>query len=320
MESFKKRITINGEEVKAGETKEISVNIARLPSGTSIDIIVFVYRSVEEGPSLLLTAGLHGDELNGVEVMRRMIDKKRFKPECGTIICIPIINIYGFIHFSRYVPDGKDINRSFPGNKNGSLASRIARFLMKEIVPHIDYGIDFHTGGASRSNYPQIRCVTSDPENMKLAESFQAPFTINSGLLAKTLRHASSKLNKNILVYEGGESLRLDENAIQIGVDGTRRVMKSLNMISHAPKPQYEPILLEKSTWVRSRFSGLFNTSLLAGSKVRKNQILGTINDPFGEFQHKVKAPHSGYLIGLNHNPLVHQGDALLHIGIKESA
>lgn len=310
------QLIINGEDILPNESKLINVNIAKLPSATSINIKVIVNRGSEDGPVLLLTAGLHGDEVNGIEILRRLIENDYHIPQKGTTICIPVINIYGFINFSRYVPDGKDINRTFPGNKNGSLAARISHFLMKSIVPNIDYGIDFHTGGASRSNYPQIRCVLNNPTNFKLADYFQAPFTINAPLLAKSLRHAASKLGKSILVYEGGETLRLDEMVVNEGVEGTLRVMHALDMIPDAPASQKENIILQKTSWVRSRYSGLFQSDLTLGQRINRSKVVGTVCDPFGAFKNKIKAPHAGYIIGLNFHPLVHQGDALVHIGI----
>lgn len=306
---------LNNVEIKPGELQKIDVNIARLPSRSTIDISVTVARSTAPGPVLLLSGGLHGDEINGIEIVRRMIEKGLHIPEKGTVICIPIINIYGFIHFSRYVPDGKDVNRTFPGNKNGSLASRVSHYLMKEIIPKIDYGIDFHTGGADRTNYPQIRCMMNDAMNKELAGAFHAPFTIHSKFRPKSFRHAAAKLGKKILVYEGGESSRFDEYAIEEGINGTLRVMNHLGMTSLGEKAKYENKFIQKSTWIRSRFSGLLQSSVKTGEKVEKNQILGYITDPFGDFKQPIKSPMNGFVIGLNNDPILHQGDAVMHIG-----
>jgi len=309
---------INGIDIKPGEHKSIEVNIARLPSHSPIDIVINVARSKEEGPVLLLMGGLHGDEINGIEIIRRIIDRRLNIPKIGTVICIPILNVYGFIHFSRYVPDGKDVNRSFPGNKNGSLASRIAYYLMKDIIPQIDYGIDFHTGGDDRSNYPQIRCLLSNSVNQELADAFHAPFSLNSSYRPKSLRQASAKLGKNIIVYEGGESARFDEFAIEQGIDGTLRLMSHLGMTEENPPSVAKNIVIRNSTWIRAKLSGVFVSRLRCGDFVMKNGFVGTISDPFGEFSIKLKTRSSGYVIGLNHQPLVHQGDALLHIGVTK--
>lgn len=309
-------MVINNRLVKPGEQKSIEVNIARLPSHSSIDIVINVARSAEKGPTLLLMGGMHGDEINGMEIVRRLVERQLNIPKIGTVICIPILNIYGFIHFSRYVPDGKDVNRSFPGNRNGSLASRIAFYLMKEIIPQIDYGVDFHTGGDDRSNYPQVRCMLKDSVNQKLADAFHAPFTINSKYRPNSLRQSAAKLGKNIIVYEGGESSRFDEFAIEQGMNGTLRLMNYLGMTDELPSPITKNQIVSSSSWIRAKSSGIFVQQVRYGDFVVRNSMVGNISDPFGEFSLKLKSRISGYVIGLNHQPLVHQGDALMHIGV----
>jgi predicted deacylase len=307
---------INNVTTLPGETNRVTVNVARLPSHSSIDISITISRAKEEGPVLLLMGGLHGDEINGIETVRRIIDQDLHTPERGTVICIPIINIYGFIHFSRSVPDGKDVNRSFPGNRNGSLASRVAYYLMRDIVPMIDYGVDFHTGGADRTNYPQIRCMMKDPVNEALARAFHAPFTLNSPYRPKSLRQSAAKLDKRILVYEGGEAGRFDEFAIQEGINGTLRLMNHLGMTNRTLTPApYKNLLITNSNWIRARASGLFQTLVKSGEHVKKNQVVGHITDPFGEFSVPLKSPATGVVIGLQNNPILHQGDAVMHIG-----
>jgi predicted deacylase len=306
--------------ISPGETKKIDVLIARLPSHSSINIVVTVSRAQKEGPVLLLMGGLHGDEINGIEIVRRVIDQNHHLIDAGTLICIPILNVYGFIHFSRFVPDGKDVNRSFPGNKNGSLASRVAYYLMKDIIPKIDYGVDFHTGGADRTNYPRVRCMISDPLNRQLADAFCAPFTLHSKYRPKSLRQAAARIGKKIIVFEGGESSRFDEFAIQEGINGALRLMKYLKMTSGTvPDPLHNNHLINKSSWVRARVSGIFQSKVACGDLIKKNQIVGHITDPFGDYQLTLKSKYNGYVIGLNNNPIVHQGDALMHLGIENT-
>ena len=307
---------IDNVEVLAGETKRIDVNIALLPSHSPIGLNIIVSRSKNPGPTLLLTGGLHGDEVNGIEIVRRIIEYGYNVPECGTIICIPIINVYGFIHFSRYVPDGKDVNRSFPGNKSGSLASRVASFLMKEIIPKIDYGIDFHTGGADRTNYPQIRCLMTDPVNAKFADIFNAPFTLNSKFRSQSFRQSAAKIGKKILVYEGGESARFDEFAIKTGIEGTMRLMKHLGMSNRDTLSSTKNLFIKKSSWIRSKASGLFQPTVNCGQAVTKNQVVGHLTDPYGSFKVSIRSILEGYVIGINNNPILHQGDAVIHIGV----
>ncbi len=310
-----KDLTIGEHSIQPGEFKEIHINIARLPSRTQIDTPIYVYRSPEDGPVLALTAGMHGDEINGMEIVRRIIDLGYHKVKRGTVLCMPVINLYGFLNYSREVPDGKDINRSFPGSKSGSLASRVAYHMTHDVIPYIDYGVDFHTGGAMRTNYPQVRCVMQDEKNVELAAAFNAPFTIDSPFRPHSLRQTAAKKGKNIIVYEGGESIRFDQYAIEEGVNGTLRLMKHLNMIDSAPAPKEENRIVWNSSWVRARTAGLFQSYIRCGELIHKNQTVGTLTDPFGEFKEEVKSPANGYVVGLNNNPVVNAGDALLHIG-----
>jgi hypothetical protein len=308
---------INQTEVPPGKSVSIEVNIARLPSRTPIDIMVTAGRAVEPGPTLLLMGGLHGDEINGIEIVRRIIEAERHIPERGTVLCIPILNIYGFINFSRNVPDGKDVNRSFPGNKNGSLAARLANYLMTDIIPKIDYGIDFHTGGADRSNFPQVRCLLDDPVNRELARAFHAPFTLHAKYRPKSLRQSAAKLGKRIIVFEGGESSRFSEQAIEHGINGTVRLMRHLGMTTAGvPEADYEYHEFMHSSWIRARSSGILQNLVSCGDQVIKNQVVGYITDPFGEYRVKLRSAAAGYIISINNNPILHQGDAVMHIGI----
>jgi len=311
-----KDVTIGEHSIRPGEFKEININIARLPSRTQIDTPIYVYRAPEDGPVLALTAGMHGDEINGMEIVRRIIDNGYNKVLRGTVLCMPVINVYGFLNYSREVPDGKDINRSFPGSKMGSLASRVAYHMTHDVLPYVDYGVDFHTGGAMRTNYPQVRCVMQEEKNVELAAAFHAPFTIDSPFRQHSLRQTAAKKGKNIIVYEGGESVRFDLHAIEEGVNGTLRLMKHLNMIDSAPAPTEENKIVWNSSWVRARTAGLFLPTIKCGDLVHKNQVVGTLTDPFGEFKEEVKCPTMGYAVGLNNNPVVNAGDALLHIGM----
>ena len=311
-------LIIAGHSIQPGEFKEININIARLPSRTQIDTPIYVYRSMEDGPVLALTAGMHGDEINGMEIVRRIINKGHHKVKRGTTVCMPIINVYGFLNYSREVPDGKDVNRSFPGSKTGSLASRVAYHLTHEIIPFIDVGVDFHTGGAMRTNYPQVRCMMQEPKNVELATAFNAPFTIDAPFRPHSLRQTAAKKGKNIIVFEGGESLRMDFHAIEEGIQGTLRLMKHLKMIDIAPDPTEENKIVWNSAWIRARTAGIFHPHIKAGELIHKNQLVGSITDPFGEFHEEVKSTVSGYVVGLNNNPVVNAGDALLHIGMDD--
>lgn len=308
-------IVINGKSIDRGEKVLTKLVISKLPSGTVIEIPIYVFRSVHDGPVVLLMAGMHGDEVNGVEIIRRMLSKKMLYPQKGTIIAVPILNIYGFLNFSREVPDGKDVNRSFPGSRDGSLASRVAHRFMKEVMPYVDYGVDFHTGGASRTNYPQIRCVLSEPENVELAHAFAAPFILNATYRQGSLRKEAARLGKHVLVYETGESLRFDDKGIREGIEGTCRLLHSLGMMTSSTAPTEPSIVCMKYIWVRARNAGLFRSCIQRGEFVQNKQLIGTITDPYGEMEVRITAPLEGYVIGMNNMPVVNQGDALVHIG-----
>ncbi|MFZ6009465.1 MAG: succinylglutamate desuccinylase/aspartoacylase family protein [Bacteroidota bacterium] len=311
-----RNVTIAGQEIQPGEFKEININIARLPSHTQIETPIYVSRAEEDGPVLALIAGMHGDEINGMEIVRRILDRGFHQVKRGTVVCMPIINVYGFLNFSRDVPDGKDVNRSFPGSKNGSLASRVAYHLMHDVIPFIDCGIDFHTGGAMRANYPQVRAVLRDEKNVELANAFNAPFTIDAPFRPNSLRREASKKGKNIIVYEAGESLRFDNQAIEEGVAGTLRLMKYLGLIDWAPEAKEENRVIWSTAWVRAKHAGLFQSNVTCGQLVHKGEWVGTITDPFGEFKERVKASETGYVIGLNNIPVINAGDALMHLGM----
>lgn len=307
-------IVINGKSIDRGEKVLTKIAISKLPSGTVIEIPIYVFRSVHDGPVVLLMAGMHGDEVNGTEIVRRMLSKKMLYPLKGTIIAVPVLNIYGFLNFSREVPDGKDVNRSFPGNRDGSLASRVAYRFMKEIIPYVDYGLDFHTGGSSRANYPQIRCVLADYRNDELAKAFGAPFILNSPYRQGSLRKEAAKLGKSIMVYETGESLRFDEKGISMGIEGSCRVLHHLGMMANATPPHEESVVCMKDIWLRAKNAGLWRSYVRLGEYIKKNQNIGSITDPYGEMEVRLNAPASGYIVGLNNMPVVNQGDALMHI------
>ncbi len=310
---------LNDLAIQPGERVLTRLVISKLPSGTVIDVPVHVLRATAPGPTLLLMGGMHGDEVNGIETIRRLVRRELITPLRGSVIAIPLLNIYGFLNFSRDVPDGKDVNRSFPGSPRGSLASRVAHRFMREIMPLIDYGIDFHTGGAARANYPQVRTQLGlDPETDALARAFAAPFTLHAALREGSVREAAHRLGKRIIVYETGESLRLDEPGIETALAGTLRVLHHLGMGPEAPPASRAGIVCRRHTWVRARFAGLFRAQVQLGQFVEKGQIYGTVADPYGQQAVRLETPVSGYVIGLNYMPVVNQGDALLHIGVPE--
>ncbi len=306
---------INKTEIKKGENKTVKLDISKLASGTVISIQANVFRSKKDGPTILVTGGVHGDEVNGVEIVRRAVHQNIFNHlNCGTVIAIPLVNIYGFINFSRDLPDGKDVNRSFPGSKNGSLASRVANVLTKHILPLVDYGLDFHTGGHSIYNYPQVRANKEDEKSLELAKIFNAPLLVKTGLINKSFRKEAFKHNVPMIVFEGGESLRLDDFSIREGINGIRRVLNHFNMIDEIVDGQQTQIIT-KHRWLRASVAGVFLPQIKSGEFFKKGDVLGVITNPYNQFEKKIIAKQDGFVFGHDNKPVINQGKALFHIG-----
>ncbi len=313
-----KGFVIKSKAIEPGEHRIERLNVAKLPSGTVINLRVHVYRSTEPGPVALVMGGVHGDEINGVEIVRRAIDSGMFEQlAAGSVIAIPLLNIYGFINFSRDASEGKDVNRSFPGNLTGSLAARVAGTLTRRILPLIDFGMDFHTGGGSRYNYPQVRFSANDKKAESLARQFSPPYLIRKANIPKTLRKVALGMGKPILVFEGGESLRFDGFSIEKGLNGIRRLLHAQQMLEYSRAPNHKTILFNKTSWVRAAQPGIFVWTQQSGAKVSKGEPLGVIHDPYGKEQLKVLSNRDGYVIGHNNAPVVNAGDALFHLGFE---
>ena len=310
-------LNILGVEVAPGKSATITFEVAKLHTRNTLDVPIIIERSKKPGPTVLITAGIHGDEINGVEIVRQIIAKGINKPKIGTIICIPVINVFGFLNLDRLFPDGRDLNRVFPGSANGSLASRVAHFVMSEIVPHVDFAMDFHTGGADRFNAAQIRIAKNDPSLTELAHIFGAPFIYYSQNLNKSYRNACSKIGVPMLLFEGGKSFHIDSNITNTGVNGAKRVLHHLGMLRSnfkVSRPKTSAVIIEESNWLRAKFSGMFKATIAINTHVEKGQVLGNITDPYGSFNYFVKAPHTGYVFNVNESPIIYQGDAIFHI------
>jgi len=315
-----KSIYLFGEEIPPGTSKELNFSFARLHSNTPIEVPVFVERSQFEGPTVLFTAGIHGDEVNGVEIVRQIISKGINKPKIGTTICIPIVNIFGFLQKLRDFPDGRDLNRSFPGSKKGSLAAQVAYKMMNELIPAVDYCMDFHTGGSSRFNAPHVRIEKGDDELFELAKTFNAPFILYSKNLKKSFRNACQKRGIPLLLFEGGKSNSIDSIISNTGVNGSKRILHHLGMLKSKFKvstPSKTSITISASKWIRAQSSGMFKPSVKVGQYVNKRDLLGHLTDPYGKVHYWIKATNDGYVFNVNEAPLVYQGDALFHISTE---
>ena len=315
-------LTLLGQKVAPGESATINFNLAKLYTTSSVEIPVIVERSKKRGPVILITSGIHGDEINGVEIVRQLIAKKINKPKKGTVICIPVLNIFGFLDMKRAFPDGRDLNRVFPGNPRGSLASRFAYQFVKKILPIADYCLDFHTGGASRFNAAQIRIEPQNKIAVEFAAIFNAPFTLHSKTIPKSYRATCSRLGIPVLLFEGGKSKVSDKEIARVGVDGAIRFLNHLGMLRVAievPPIQERSVLVEATRWMRAKYSGLMHVKVTCGQYISKGEHIATITDPYGKFRHPVNAPHNGYIINVNEASLVYQGDAIFNISTDKT-
>jgi len=316
---------ILGKTISKGKGVQLNLDIAKLHTRTKIEVPIIVERAKVSGPTILITGGIHGDEINGVEIVRQIVANGYNKPKKGMVICIPVVNIFGFLNQTREFPDGRDLNRVFPGTKRGSLASIFAYHLMKEIVPLADYCLDFHTGGANRFNAAQVRVNKDDAEGLELAKVFGAPFILLAKRREKSFRDSSIKLGKKVLLYEGGKSLDLNESITTYGVKGALNVMTHLGIRNFSKELNTmdtviakTPIVVEKSKWIRASYSGLFRSTAELGNLYNKGDKIGSISDPFGYFEKDVKAPCKGYVFCVNHAPIVNKGDAIIHLSTEE--
>lgn len=310
-------LSIAGHEILPGETKRIKIPMVRLYTDTTMSIPVYVKRGKRNGPTLFLSAAIHGDELNGIEIINRIINSKSIQALKGTLIAVPMVNVYGVLNQSRYLPDRRDLNRSFPGSKRGSLAGRMAYTFLNEIVAKADYGIDFHTGAIHRSNLPQIRANLDDAETLALAKAFGIPVLLNANLRDGSLRQCAADLATKVLLYEAGEALRFDELAIRAGVKGAIKVMRHLGMLSQAKtrgKKNIEPFIARQSGWIRANESGIVMHHKHLGDFVNKGDLLATIRDPYGEKLDDVLSNADGIIIGKQNIPLVQEGEAMYHL------
>lgn len=311
-------IEIAGEKILAGQRRRLEIPVARLPTQTLLSLPVTVINGIETGPRLWLSAAIHGDELNGVEIIRQVLEQIQPQFLSGTLIAVPIVNVFGLIEQSRYLPDRRDLNRSFPGSAKGSLAARLAHLFMTEIVAYSTHGIDLHTAGVPRINLPQIRANLEDAETYRCAKAFGAPIMIHSSTRDGSLRQAATQLGIPVLLYEGGEALRFDAEAIKVGVEGIIRVMSDLEMYQFPSVPiiPIKTAEVKQSKWIRASRSGIFRLEVSLGEQVENKQLLGIISDAFGETRTKVRATAKGIVICHTQNPLVNQGDAIIHLAM----
>lgn len=309
-------LTIGGIAIKPGEHRVIDVPVAPMYTHDDLSITVQVVRGKRAGPVLFISAAIHGDEINGVEIIRRLLQHKALKNLRGTLLAIPIVNVYGFLNHTRYLPDGRDLNRSFPGSAKGSLTGRVAHTFVQEIVSKCSHGIDLHTGSRHRSNFPQIRADLDDPQTRTMTEAFGVPLAIDAKIRDGSLRACAGETGIPVLLYEAGEALRFEETYIRAGVKGIINVMRSIGMLPKTRSKRAPPALVisNQTGWVRAPESGILRTFVPLGGKVVTGQIMAMVADPLGTRETAILAPNDGMVIGRTNLPLVYEGDATFHI------
>ncbi len=309
-------LRLGGVDIGAGEQRTIEIPLARVFSHVDMNMVVRVVRGRRPGPILSVSAGIHGDEINGVEIVRRLLEQPNLARMRGTLIAVPVVNVFGFLQQSRYLPDRRDLNRSFPGSDRGSLTARLAHLFMNEVMVHCDHGIDLHTGAIHRTNLPQIRASLDQADTLTLAKAFGAPVILDAELRDGSLRATAAERGIPMLLYEAGEALRFDEIAIRAGVRGITSVMRALEMLppSRSRRLRAEPAVARESSWVRAPGSGIFQAAQKLGARVRKGDRVGRLLSPFGEQTVDITTPTGGIIVGMSQIPLLNEGDAAFHI------
>lgn len=308
-------LEISGETIRRGQQRVVEIPVGQLSSGVDLTMPVRVIRGRQPGPVLFVSAALHGDEINGVEVIRRLLHLKLLQRLSGTLIAVPVVNVFGFNAHSRYLPDRRDLNRSFPGSERGSLAARLANIFLEEIVSRSDFGVDLHSAAIHRSNLPQVRINAYSDPLLDLARAFGSPVIIQNNGPHGSLRAAAADLDVEVMLYEAGEALRFNEWAIRAGVRGVTSVLRTLKMLPVQPAAKKtHSLIASRTTWVRAGQSGIMSMRCHLGQFVREGQLLGTLAEPLGGTVTEVTATTDGVVIGRTELPLVHQGDALIHL------
>ena len=308
-------------EVAPGSRASLSLSLPAQSRYTPLSMPVHVIHGRKDGPTMFVNAAIHGDEINGIEIIRQLLKQKALNRLRGTLLCVPVVNIYGFQNHTRYMPDRRDLNRAFPGSEHGSLSSRVAYVFKKQIVDRSDYGIDLHTGSNHRTNYPHVRANMADAETARLARAFNTAVIVNASLRDGSLRGYAVEQNIPVLLYEAGEALRFDKLAVRAGVRGILNVLGAVGMLKREVKRRPHVTLeAETSHWVRSSHSGLIRDVIRLGRRVEAGDRLAYVSDLLGDEQTEIKATREGVVIGRTNLPIVNEGDALFHVAEFDNA
>lgn len=310
-------VEVLGTEIMPGTSQRLSWSATELFEGVPVSTPVLVVNGVMPGPTLCLTAAVHGDELNGIEMVRRVMHDLDPSRVSGAVIGIPIVNVQGFRRGSRYLPDRRDLNRYFPGNPNGSAAARIANSFFTKVVEQCDALVDLHTGSFERANLPQIRADLRNPDVMTLTQGFGSMVILHSTPAVGTLRYAATRAGIPAVTLEAGGPSQLELNEVKLGVKGIETLVNTLGMVRKMrlwgePEPVYY-----RSSWVRADNGGILLANVSLGSTVREGDLLGTITDPMNNARTEMRSPYSGRIIGMARNQVVMPGFAAFHVGIQ---
>jgi uncharacterized protein len=310
-------LSIGGADVPQGARTDLLLKVSESYTGDRLSIPLTVVNGERPGPLLFVTAAVHGDELNGIGIVRDLLNRVEPHELSGALVCVPVVNVLGVQFHSRYLPDRRDLNRCFPGSATGSTASRIAHTLMTEVVVRADVGIDLHTAANRRMNVPQIRTSLRDPVARRLGLAFGAPYLIDAALRPGSLRDAADREGVPVLTFEGGQSLVFEDDVIEVGVTGVLRVMGAMGMLGETPGDPALPVIESDEThWVRADRGGIVDLHVGPGEPVEVDQPLWTVTGPFGRERSQKVSPYEGVVIGMTTLPLVNPGDAVLHIAV----
>ncbi|MEX0285339.1 MAG: succinylglutamate desuccinylase/aspartoacylase family protein [Paracoccaceae bacterium] len=312
--------TLGTQSVAAGTRARVELAVSNLPDHTPVSLSVEVLHGAHPGPTMFVSAAIHGDEIVGVEIVRRLLAALDPAQMAGTLLAIPVVNSFGFLARSRYLPDRRDLNRCFPGTPAGSLGSRLAHIFLNDVVKRCDFGVDLHSAAIHRTNLPQTRVAPGNRAALHMARAFAAPVIVQSGLRERSLRAEAQDLGIPVLLYEAGEGLRFDEIAVRAGVAGILRVMADRDMIDpdSVSAPETEPHLCRESSWLRAPVGGLLRTFRAEGETVAEGDLLAVVADPTGETEVELLAPADGILIGRAVLPVVMEGDAVFHLAQED--
>ena len=308
---------LNLEDFPVGRSVEMSVEFPSFYGLQQAQAPLYVYRASEEiSPCVVVTGCIHGDEINGMRIAQNLMQKK-IKLLKGTLIILPVVNIYGFLNRQRYLPDRKDLNRCFPGVEKGSFGARFADFIFQNLTKYGDYFVDLHSGANGRFNVPQIRCDLNNGLIMDLLNKLSIPVVVNSSLRDGSYRQAINDLKKPCLVFEGGEGLRIDEAVTKYGTKLVQSLLAQLSMIKKR-KFNYEKRIIMKTKWTRATEGGVFINRANQGKLVKKDEILGELRQITGELISQIKMQGDGVILGLTKSSLIMSGDALYNIGFLD--